>query len=276
MEENLNINELVKITQMPEIYSQLDKIGELVEEKTKGLNEVECTEENKQEAKKYRTYLNSIKTQLENKRKEIKKQIMTPYDDFNTYYEEKVKTKLDEGIGVLDGKISEIEINQIEEKKNELIEFYNNYQEEYHLENIFDFTDIPLKINLSNSVKSLKEEIVAFFEKISNDFQCISSEEFREEILIKYKNNGFDYANAKIKVIEKHKQIEELKKKNEEIDKQFKEEELVIQNVNSLVSAPIEVIEDEEILEVTFTCKATKDKLLKLKEWLKENEIEYE
>ena len=65
-EETIDINEIMKIEQMPVVFEQLEKIGALIDERTKDLDKLECTEENKQEVKKRRTEISIIS---ENKNK---------------------------------------------------------------------------------------------------------------------------------------------------------------------------------------------------------------
>ena len=275
--KEINVNELIKIEQLPKIYQQLDQINEIVLEKVKGLNEIQCTEENKQEAKNYKAYLNKIKTELENRRKEIKKQISEPYDKFNTYYEEKVKSVLDNGINQLTEKIDEIEKQQIDEKRQEVESFFEEYRTFYHLESIIESIDsVPIKINLSNSLKSLKEETQAFLIKISEEIKVINKEPTnREEILLEYKNNGFDYARAKLAVQQKQEELEKIKNASELAEQEFKQEQNVIQEVETLLAEPVEV-EEEEILEIIFKVKTTRTKLKELKNYLIANEIDYE
>ena len=123
MEQTLDVNEIVEIKQLPEIYQQLDKVNELIVEKTKNIDETlkelsklsdEEQEEKKQEIKKYRTYLNSMKSELENKRKEIKKAIQKPYDEFENIYKDKALNVLDEGINKLSSVIGDIEQKQLQ------------------------------------------------------------------------------------------------------------------------------------------------------------------
>ena len=275
--KEINVNELIKIEQLPKIYQQLDQINEIVLEKVNGLNEIQCTEENKQEVKNYKAYLNKIKTELENRRKEIKKQISEPYDKFNAYYEEKVKSVLDNGINQLTKKIDEIEKQQIDEKRQEVENFFEEYRAFYHLESIVETLDaVPIKINLSNSLKSLKEETQAFLIKISEEIKVINKEPMnREEILLEYKSNGFDYARAKLTVQQKQEEIEKLKNASELTEKEFKQEQNVIQEVDTLLAAPVEV-EEEETLEIVFKVKTTRAKLKELKNYLIANEIDYE
>lgn len=274
----INVNELIKVEQLPKIYQQLDVIGELVKEKTKDLDAVECTEENKQEAKKYKQYLNSIKNELETKRKDIKTVINKPYEDFVKYYDEKVKNVLDDGINKLSNKINIIEEKQIEEKTNAIKDFFQEYRTFYHLESIIeDLEQVPIKVNLSTSEKALKEQTQAFLIKLSQETQAISKEPFyKEEILLEYKKNGFDYAKAMLDVKQKQEEIERIKQASELANKQFKEDGNAIQEINTLVSAPVEVEDEEELIEIIFKVKTTKTKLLELRNYLKSQEIDYE
>lgn len=288
--EEINVNEIVEIKQLPEIYQQLDKVNKIVVDKTKDIEEIlqelsklseEEQEEKKQDIKKYRTYLNSMKTDLENKRKEIKKAIQKPYDEFESIYKDKALNVLDKGIDKLTNTINNIESTQLQKKRDELISFFDNYTEFYHIGDIVSFDDLPIKINLSTSLESLKKQIISFCEKVSNDMIAISSEEFRDEILLEYQNNGFDYTKAKITIINKHEMLEKIKQQQEQVQVEIRQETTVVENVNTLCSAPIEIKEEkpeenDEIIEVSFTIKTTKDKILKLKDYLKEMEIDYE
>lgn len=273
-ENNININDLVVVKQLPEIFSQLDVASKIITNMTKDIDLVECTEENKQEVKKNVQMLRAMKTGFENKRKEIKKEINKPYEEFEDYYNKKIKGLLDNSINTLDIKVKDIETTQINEKRDELQEFLDQYREFYHIENILTSIDqVPIKINLTNSLKSLKEAIIKFCEKISNDLECICSEEFKEDILLEYQKNGFDYVNARLAIINRNKEKEALKKKLEQVEEVVKEEEKIEEKVEEIIK-PVEVVEEEE-LEITFTVKATRTKLRELKEFMKDKEIEY-
>ena len=123
-------------------------------------------------------------------------------------------------------------------------------------------------------MKSLKEQIVTFIEKVDSDLKLIGMEEYKEEILIEY-NRTLDFVDSKTKVLERHRQLEELKKQQEEIHNKMQEEEKVAEKVEEIV-APKEVIEDNEIITVQFTITDTKEKIIKLRDYLKENGINYE
>nr|DAU14525.1 MAG TPA: Protein of unknown function (DUF1351) [Caudoviricetes sp.] len=292
MQEEINVNEIVKIESMAVIKQQLDKVDEFIKEKTKNipsvLNELktlskEEKEEKKGEIKKYKQYLSNIRNELENKRKEIKKEINKPYEEFNEYYSNGVLVELTQGIAQLENVISDIEIAQKQEKYNELKEFYDEYTVKYNLENMsIPFERVGLNITLNASIKSLKEQIVSFCEKVANDLKLIEIEEFKDEIMLEFRNT-LDFANSKIQVIERHKQLELIKQRDEELAKKKEEESKIVEKVEEVtdpvIIAPKEVnipIEKINEYEVTFTVKGTNEQIAKLIQFLNEEGLRYE
>lgn len=271
MNNELNVNEIVKIEQMPIVFSQLEKIGAFITEKTKDLDKLECTEENKVEVKNRRTEINNTLKILEDKRKEIKNKLLEPYEVFNEKYEQECKGQLENASNLLKDKIDVIENEQKQQKEEELREFVNQHCEANHIH--IDFEDLGLNITLSASMKSLKEQALTYINKVVGDLKLIDMEEYKDEILLEYQKTH-DFVSAKTNVIERHKQLEEIAKQ-QEIKEQLDEQDKKVEEVIETITAPKEIIEEDEILEVTFTIKTTKQKILKLKEWLNEQEIEY-
>lgn len=285
MENEININEIVKVESIGVIKQQLDEVEKIIDEKVKDIpKQLEKVkkmsfieqEDEKNDIKKYQQYLSNIQKQLEEKRKEIKKEIIKPYDEFDEYYKNGVYLKLDNGINQLKEVVNEIEDLQKDEKRCELEEFANQYIETYSLGNILSFEDIPLNITLSASMKSLKEQAKSFIERIASDLKLIELEEYKSEILLEYNKNGYDFTKAKLDVITRHKQLEEIEKQQEEKEELQKQEEEVIEKVEE-ITIPVEVEEDveEEFLTCTFTVKATRTQLKKLKAYLESEGIIY-
>lgn len=272
---DLKLDNLINIEQMPKIFSQLEEVGKWVDEGIAKLNlqNLVCTEENKKEIKETRTNIRKISNALETRRKEIKKQILEPYELFNQKYDELVKNKLDKIDNELGQAIEEIEINQRTEKIVQLRFFFENYVEEYHLKDIIKFEDVGLNITLSASVPSLKEQIKEFVEKVNNDINAINSCEDKEELLYEYKNNGFDYSKATIIVNERKKALEQAKQQLDTKQENNVKEQENIKKVEILVEEPVKI--EEEKYTVAFEIVATREQILELKEWLKEKGIEY-
>lgn len=272
---DLKLDNLISIEQMPKIFSQLEEVGKWVDEGIAKLNlqNLVCTEENKKEIKETRTNIRKISNTLEIRRKEIKKQILEPYELFNQKYDELVKNKLDKIDNELGQAIEEIEINQRTEKIVQLKFFFENYVEEYHLKDIIKFEDVGLNITLSASMSSLKEQIKEFVEKVNNDINAINSCEDKEELLYEYKNNGFDYSRATIIVNERKKALEQAKQQLDTKQECNVKEQENVKKVETLVEEPVKI--EEEKYTVAFEIVATREQILELKEWLKEKGIEY-
>lgn len=279
MNKEININEIVKIEQMPIIFSQLEIVGKQIDEELNIVKKLEATEENKQEVKKVRTNINNTLKAFEDKRKEIKSKILEDYNIFNEKYENEIKTKLQNASDELKTKIDDIEKEQINEKQNEIENFIYEHRSANHLNEIFEIQDVieyaNLKINLSTSLKSLKDDALKFIERVANEVKLIEMEETPSNLLYEYQRNGFDLTKAKLTLIERQKQIEELAKQREQVQEVVKQEEQVAQVVEEIV-APKEIVQDDEILEVAFKVKGTKQQIIKLKEFLKEEGISYE
>lgn len=266
---DFNINEIVRIETMPKVFSQLEMIGKYIDEQIKDIDSLDCTEENKQEVKKRRTEINNTLKVLEDKRKEIKTTLLEPYETFNDKYENECKIKLQNASDLLKNKIDDIENIQLNEKQEELELFAKEYFNVNQIEDIVCFDDIGLNITLSASMKSLKEQIIAFCEKIVNDLKLIELEEYKDEILVEYKKN-LDFSKSKLEVISRKKQLEELHQQQEIKQEENKQEEKIIKRVEEIINIP------EEIIEINFKIKTTKEKAKKVREFLKDEGIEYE
>ena len=275
MQNKIDVNEIVKIEQMPKVFSQLEMIGTFIDEKIKDIDTLDCTEENKQEVKQRRTEINNILKELDDRRKFIKNKILEPYEMFNDKYEQEGKDKLLSASETLKTKIDAIEEQQKKDKYNELFDFAMEYIAANDLGNFIKFEDIGLNITLSASMKSLKEQIIAFCEKVKQDVELIRMEEYSGEILYSYMNTH-NFAQSKMEVIERHKVLDELAKKKTEEDTLKEEQQKVVEKVEEVLVAPKEIIEDDEIISVTFTINDTKENIVKVREFMKKEGIKYE
>lgn len=270
-EKELNINELIKVESMPKIFSQLELIGKRVDKALKGIDKMECTDENKQEVKKRKQDITKFKILMEERRKEIKNQILEPYNLFNAKYDEEILTKLTNAEETLKEKYTKIEQEQKKVKEDELRCFVEEHCKANNIH--VEFEAIGLNITLSASMKSLKEQAKTFIEKVASDLKLIEMEEFKDEILLEYQK-GFDFVNAKTKVVEKHKQLEEIKTQREHRENIEQQEKHIEEKVDEAIeiTAPTEI---EEAETYQFEVKATKEQIKKLIEFMKELGVEY-
>lgn len=267
-------NELIILEQLPVIKYQLEQLSKEIKEKVDRANKLVVSEDTVKDVKKTRAELNKEFSELETQRKQVKSAIMAKYDEFEEIYRENVADLYKNADLELKTKIDEVEDNLKLEKENELKDFFNQYKETYHLDFI-NFEDVGLNITLSASMKSLKDQIKDFCEKIDKDIKLIQTDENKDKLMLEYLRNGYDYQKAKLTLIEQEKQLEELKQQMEKKKEIEKQEEKVVEQIQEVI-APKEIIQEEEILEVSFTIKATKDKVILLKQFMESNGIKYE
>lgn len=271
-EQKIDLNSLVVIEQLPKIRETLGVISDEIDREIETALSLKCTEENKTIVKKYRANLNKIKNDLEDRRKQVKEQIMSPYLQFESVYNELVKDKLTNADKTLKERIDTIEITQREEKIKELLDFANEYIKFYGLESVVEAKQVIPNVTLTKSQKSLKDEIKGQLERIANDIKIIQLEEYGNDILACYINNGFGYTKAKLQVVEHEIQKEKV---GAMIFTRDSEEEQWKPLVEEEITAPKEIVE-EELIECTFTVNATKEQLLRIKEFLQEIGVKYE
>lgn len=278
------LNSLVVVEQLPVIKQQLKIISDEVEKKIEYALSLECTEESKNEVKNARSELNKIKTTLEEKRKAVKSAVLTPYEEFEVVYNELVKDKLMKADATLKIKIDDIEVAQKQQKEQELREFFEEHCKARNLDGWFCYEMITLNVTLSASMKSLKEKIIAILDEVAKAIQLIKMEEFADEIMLEYKNS-LDFGNSKMKVVERHKQLELMKQREEELARKKEEEAKIVEKVEEIaepeIIAPVEIetttlADTEEQYVITFTVHGTREQILKLKQFLNEEGLQYE
>lgn len=274
--EELNLNEIVKIEQMPKVFEQLELIGSYVDEQLKDLDKLECTDKNKQEIKDRRTTINNTLNLLESKRKEIKNKLNEPYDLFNKKYEETTKIKLQEASKTLTEKINKIEDEQKLKKRQEVERYFSEYVASKEIDFV-KFEQLNLNITLSVSEKNLKEQVKTFVDRIVDDLLLISSQEHKEEILLEYKKT-LNVSGSISSVLNRYKELEELKKKEEEKAQKQEQVKENVQRIERIITPPTRanIEEREEALEIAFKVRGNREKLKALVNFLKDGGYEYE
>lgn len=269
--EEKELNEIIVVKQLPEIKEQLQLISDEVDKEINYALSLEVNEETVKEVKNVRARLNKINSTLEAKRKYVKEAILAPYNDFLEVYDNLVKNKLNEADSTLKMRINDIEDSQKKIKEVELRQFVEEHCKANNMD--IPFEKIGLNITLSASMKSLKEQAKAFIERVASEAELIKQEEYSNEILMEYVQD-FNYVNAKTKVLERHKQLDEIQRQQEGKDAVKQIAEDIAKNVEEAIeiTAPVE-IEDTETYQ--FEVKATKEQIKKLIDFMKELGVEY-
>ena len=281
------MKDLIIVKQLPQIEEHLKELSVEIDKKVESAKSLVCTEESVKTIKQVRADLNKEFKELETQRKSVKEQILTPYMQFEEVYKVYISDKYKSADVDLKTKIDNTE-NELKAQKEQEIK---DYFEEYKTANDIDFVDFKqanINVTLTASKKSLKEQAKKFIDKIVDDLKLIEIQECKEEILVEYKQN-LNVSRAIQEVANRHKLLEEEKRKQEELknkqleeaqrqaDMPIKEQEIVTKNAlgNFVIEAP-KVEEQEEILVLKFTVKGTKTKLKELKKFLDEGGYDYE
>lgn len=271
------MSELIVIKQLPIIEEQLKNISEDIDKKVEELNKLEVNEDTVKEIRKVRTQFRKDFDDLENKRKEVKKAVLTPYEQFEEIYKNYVTNKFKKADNDLKNKIDYVE-NEIKLKKeNEVKEYF----EEYKLANNIDFVEYRqanIKVNLSDSMKSLKEQVKSFIDQRVDDLKLIETQEHKTEILVEYKQNlnvslSITTVNSRFKAIEEEKKKQEQEKELQKFIVDTAKQSDKFSDKQENLQAP--VVEEKQYT-LKFTVKATKTKLVELKKFLSDGGYIYE
>lgn len=272
-------NEIIVVKQLPVIEQQLAQIKEQVAERVAAVTKLVCTEETVKAVKKARTELNAEFKQWEDKRKEVKKAVITPYEKFEDVYNDCISNSYKTADKLLKQRIDEVE-NELKAKKAAEVQ---SYFEEYLASKGIDFVTYAqagLNVTLSASIKSLKEQGKEFVDRIVSDLALIETfTDLKAEILVEYKkslnvSDAITGVKARTRAIQ-----EEQARQATEAERKAAEAQRVAEikaAAPEVVEAPAEVQQEEPKLKLRFTVKATRSKLRELKKFLDEGEYEYE
>ena len=275
---------LIVVKQLPIIEEQLLVIKERFSAEVEDALSLVCTEETLQTIKKKRTEITRIFNYLESKRKEAKKAILAPYEAFEKVYKECVTEIYSPCDKQLAEKIREVEEGLKLQKRAEAETYFNEYAAQKGID-FLTFDSIGLNITMSVSKKSLKEQAKAFVDKIAEELSLIDTQEHKEEILVEYKSS-LNVAQAITVVTNRHKAIEDERKKAEELKVKKEDAEKTASTVNDVldsISAPTAEPEEKTVIadedkrySVSFKVIGTMEQIKALKDFLVKGEYEYE
>lgn len=269
----------------PEVIDfNFEELKEEITNKSALYKNMVYTDETIKDAKSDRALLNKFKTALEDKRKEVKKQCLEPYNQFEKQIKELVAI-IDEPVKLIGEQITEFEDREKAEKHEQIIELFNKagFQSFVTLEQIYD----PKWLNKSVSLKSIEEELTNTVYRIGHDVTTINSlKEYSFEALEHYKKT-LDLAGAiaegqRLADIQKRKLEHEAElKAREELAKKQAEERAKAEAEANLHEELEEVAEEEpqQAVEVKrqwikFVALLSKDDALALKEFCDKRGIE--
>lgn len=275
---------LIVVKQLPIIEEQLLVIKEKFSAEVEEALSLVCTEETLQAVKKKRAEITRMFNYLESKRKEAKKAILAPYEAFEKVYKECVSEIYSPCDKQLAEKIREVEEGLKFQKRTEVEMYFKEYSTQKGID-FLTFDNIGINITMSASKKSLKEQAKAFVDKIAEELTLIETQEHKEEILVEYKSS-LNVAQAIAIVTNRHKAIEEERKKSEELKGKKEDAEKSANAVNDVlesISPPVAEPEEKMVIadkvkrySVSFKVIGTMEQIKALKDFLVKGAYEYE
>ncbi len=263
-------NEMIVIRQLPIIEQELKAVSEEIEVKVKNAVALICTEETVKTIKEIRATLNKESKEFEDKRKQVKSEIMKPYEEFEAIYKECISDKYKAADIELKNKIDSVENELKENKKAEVVNYFNEYLNSKNIDFV-TYEQANINVTLSASMKSLKEQAKNFIDKISDDLNLIDTQEHKAEILVEYKQS-LNVSNAITTVTNRFKAIEEERAKQEqESDKRV----LTIEEVPQMTfNNDFTIVSNKK--EVKLKLSLNDEQYEELQKFLERTYIEYE
>ncbi len=264
-------------------------------DKLAAYNALVVTEDSIKSAKADKANLNKLRTAVEDKRKEIKKLCLAPYECFEKQCKE-IVTLIDQPIKSIDGQIAVFDQKLQDEKWEQISGYYKAEVKELisvvPLEKIVS----PKWKNKTESLETVCNGIGDTLDRIRTELETLDEscpEEFRDQVKDVYlKKYSLAEARQEYKRLEERKrQLAEMEARKIEASKQKPEtvpvpETAPVPEVSSPEVAPVPETEKipyekpqviaEPIFQASFTVKGTKEQFVLLKEFMQKNNINYE
>lgn len=175
------MEELSLVISQPNEGKFLQKIGwnkeqimNAVAEIMKQYTGLTYTEEQMQDAKKDRATLNAMRKDISDRRIQVKKALMAPYEVFEAEVKE-VVAMIDEPIAMIDKQLLAYDEKVKEDKKQELISYFKENIGELEDVLTFDMIFNPKWLNKTSSLKFCKEEISKEISRAETDLRAIET-----------------------------------------------------------------------------------------------------
>lgn len=262
------------VKNLPQILSNVKELGEWAKRQTEAdRNLILTTDDDFENAKKRCADINKVVKNIEDKRKQVKKEYNTPYEIFEKELKE-VTAILNTARDNLWGQVTKAE----QEIKDKLENHYRNYfeakAEESGItayktwEQIFD----PKWLNKGKKANTVLEEIDGKIETVKHELTAIKAlqSEFESVLLVRY-TEGYTMTDiitydSRLKT---EKQAIETRKQEVKENTQSTTEKTIVPPKEMVID------ETEEVFATDFRVWTTKQQLVELGQYLRDNGIRY-
>lgn len=274
--------DIIRVTQLPIIEEQLRSVKLQVEAITQEAAAMVCTEDTIQAVKAKRAEMNRMFDKLEAKRKEVKAAVMGPYERFDAVYKECISGPFKRADAALKGKADDVE-REMKQRCEEKLRNYFTGICMVHNVDFITYEQAGITIDMASAraktPKKLQDKINEFVAGIGVGCDQIRQMDDRDEIMAEYKK-CLNVGKAVATVQERHRQIEEERKAAEAREAARKRQEEAVAKVEAV--APPVAVEPPKPAEKVFprftfsVVNVTKSQLIKVREFMKQEGIQYE
>lgn len=260
----INTAEIMVVEQIPIIKQQLEAFKEELTERVSYVSSLTVTDSNIKDMKKELADIRKLKAELESRRKEVKKQVLAPYEEFELFYKGFAVEPLDFAIRTLDSQIKANEKKRIDEKTSKLKSYFEEAKQALGVDWV-TFEQMGLKVIQSTSESKYKEQIMEWLSHILDEVEIISKHADKDEIFVEYKNCL--NLKAAISTVEaRHKALEAEKLKREQQEETRAQRQAEIERTQQIIREaasmqPIEEVQEEKIYTLNFKITGTKEQL---------------
>lgn len=255
------------------------------------------TPDTMKEAKADRAKLNKFSQAMNRQRIDVGKQWKKPLDEFEAKIKE-IDALVKEPIDLIDKQVKEYEEQIINEKLTEAKEYYESQAKKAGVDGFLSYSLVEQKdfSNMSKKINQIKKDIDATIERVQADWAVIEGmkSEFEADMKFRYIST-LDLqeaiaTNQRLIEQEERRKAHEEQKRQQEEDRKAREEAQRVERAEESLFIKVEEKEEvqpepepqpimkevEEVHTLTFRVHGTADQLMKLSQFMKSNDIEFE
>lgn len=248
-------NELIVVRQLPIIEEQLQSVSNAIDNRVKLALSMACTEDTYKSVKEVRSQLNKEFAGLEAQRKEIKAQILAPYQAFEAVYKRLCADKYTEADAILKSRIGEVEAGLKHEKAVEVTAYFDEYRQSLGIpEDMVSFDRTGISITMSVSKKALKNAVKSYLDGIAGDLAIIETQERKDEVLVEYRRH-LNLSKAITDVDQRHKamEAEQRRREAETAEREARDEaksrvEEIMEETKTLPAADVQPVSAPQVM----------------------------
>lgn len=238
------------------------------------------TVETKEDAEKEKADINKFKKQVEDFRKQIVAKYNEPIKLFEATAKETEKL-LKETYDLINVQVKAFDDEQLEKVREKVESYFNEYAQSKDIDFV-NFSQMNVSVtkglltSTGNLTKKAQEQINEFIDRCVKDVDLINTLEHKEEILIEYKKT-LKSAESIAMVMDRYKQLEEMKKEEEPKKEQVINDEEMLKKIENLTAPKVEeIVTQKELFELYFKVRGTKDELIRVIDYLESEGLSYE